>query len=229
MESIPDTLNRFEDELENILNQYELPGRLNDALTAYRAIEEKMKELRVTGEHPTYLAYQRVLAYCLMRQGNILRQLGKPGESMALSELEIAAARASGDQITLARSLMSIATNQIVAGQIEEGNRMLKEARDLFEGGSSYDHKQGLGWYWILQADLMNARIVPGAPTLVIEAANKALEILQPIENWPGVARAYANRAKAYERLGNTIEAAADQEAKLLAENRIKPIDTSEE
>ena len=74
MESIPDTLNRFEDKLEGVLNQYELPGRLNDALTTYRAIEEKLMELGVTAEHPIHPAYQRVIAFCLMRQGNILRQ-----------------------------------------------------------------------------------------------------------------------------------------------------------
>jgi hypothetical protein len=54
----------------------------------------------------------------------------------------------------------------------------------MFENGNSYDHHQGLGWYWILQADLANAKIVEKPPSVVVEIADHALEILKPIENW---------------------------------------------
>ena len=33
--------------------------------------------------------------------------------------------------------------------------------------------------------------------------ADEALEILRPLKNWPGVARAHEARAKAYERMGD--------------------------
>jgi hypothetical protein len=40
-----------------------------------------------------------------------------------------------------------------------------------------------------MRADLVNAELLAAPPEQVIEAANQALEILLPIENWPGVAR----------------------------------------
>ena len=87
---------------------------------------------------------------------------------------------------------------------------MLSEAQLLFKKGDSFDHRQGLGWTWILQADLANARLVDREPDEVIEMATRALDILLPIENWPGVARVYAARATVYEKLGNEEQAAQD-------------------
>jgi len=147
-----------------------------------------------------------------MRQGNILRQMGQTLEALELGEREIPAAQASGDELTLARSLMSNGTNLIVGGEVERGLIMVEEARSLFEAGDSDDFKQGLGWYWILQADLANAGLVDIQATEVIQAADQAFAILSPLENWPGVARAYAGRAQAYESIGDDSAAAADRQ-----------------
>lgn len=73
--------------------------------------------------------------------------------AVALGEREMAAAHTSGDGITLTRSLMSNGTNKIVGGDTGRGLGLLKEARSLFDTGQSDDHRQGLGWYWILRAD----------------------------------------------------------------------------
>ena len=51
----------------------------------------------------------------------------------------------------------------------------------------------------------------------------RALEILKPIENWPVVARAYAARAKAHEKLGNEEEAAKDRQEQKVSESQIEP------
>jgi hypothetical protein len=135
----------------------------------------------------------------------------QPQEALALAEREMVAARASGDDVALARSLLSNGANQIVAGEAGSGPDLLEEARGLLESGASYDHQQGLGWYWILQAELANAGLVEQELTRVVEAAERALEVLTPIENWPGVARAYAARADAHERMGNEGAAAEDR------------------
>ena len=107
----------------------------------------------------------------------------------------------------LARSLMSNGTNRIITGDARKGLELMEEARELFEGGESYDHQQGLGWYWILQADLANAGIIEREPAKVLEITGRALAILKPIENWAGVTRAYAAKVEAYERMGNEEEA----------------------
>jgi hypothetical protein len=117
---------------------------------------------------------------------------------------------------------MSNGANHLVAREIEKGLRLLEEARILFENGNSYDHRQGLGWYWILQADLVNAKIVEKTPSEVIEFADRALEILKPIENWPGVARAYAARAKAHENTGNQDAAGKDRKEQKDYESKVE-------
>jgi hypothetical protein len=133
----------------------------------------------------------------------------------------MAAARACGDQLTLARSLMSNGTNLIVGGEVERGLSMVEEAHSLFEAGDSDDFKQGLGWYWILQADLMNAGLIDGQASEVVLAADQALTILSPLQNWTGVARAYAARAQAYESVGDEAAAAVDRQKQRCYEDKV--------
>lgn len=216
-------LKEIENQIESALWDLELHDELDKALEVYRAAEAKLEELGITLENPAYGEQQRVFSYCLLRQGNILRQKEKPEEALVLSERELAVAHNSGDEITLARSLMSIGTNLIVNREIERGLKLLEEARELFERGDKPDHKQGLGWYWILQADLANTGLVKTEPAEVIKAATRAVDILKPIENWPGLARAYAARVKAYERLGEEEKAGKDRQEQKVSESKIDP------
>ena len=204
-------INEIENQIEDALWSLELHGEIEKALEIYLEVETKLRALELTIEDPAYTEQQRVLAYCLMRQGNLLRQKGKSEEALALSEREIVAARASKDEIMLARSLMSNGTNRIITGQAGKGMTLLEEAHEIFEDGESYDHQLGSGWYWILQADLANAGIIEREPAEVLKIAERALAILKPIENWPGVARAYAARVEVHKRMGNEEAAAGDR------------------
>jgi tetratricopeptide (TPR) repeat protein len=206
---VPDQLTlikQYEDQIEDALVSFEIPGDLMKALAVYQVVESDLEALAISSGDVAHAEYQRVIAYCLLRQGNILRQMGQTTEAQKLSEREVAAARASGDQLTLARSLMSNGTNMIVGGELEEGLTLLEEARTLFEAGDNDEFKQGLGWYWILQADLGNAGIIELEVGEIVGAADHALE------NWPGIARGYAARAKAYETLGDEATAEADRQ-----------------
>lgn len=222
MADISEIIKGIDNQIEEALWALEVHDEIDKALEAYQDAESKITALALPLEHPAFAEQQRVLAYCLMRQSNLLRQMDKPEEAFALSERELTAARLSGDEITLARSLMSNGANYIVARDIEKGMNLLEEARALFEGGDSYDHQQGLGWYWILQADLVNAGIVEKTSAEVIESANRALEILKLIENWPGVARAYAARAKVHESTGNQDAAAQDRKEQQVYESKVE-------
>jgi tetratricopeptide (TPR) repeat protein len=222
MAGISERIKEIEDQIEKALWELELHDELDKALEVYQDAQVKLEELGINPNDPDYPEQQRVVSYCLMRQGNLLRQKEKPREALALGEQEILAARASGDEITLARSLMSNGTNLIITGELEQGLMLLEEARELFEKGKTYDHKQGLGWYWILHADLANAKLVKREPAEVIEIATRALNILKPIENWPGVARAYAARGKAHEMMGHKQQALKDHQKQKEYENKIE-------
>ncbi|MFX0063432.1 MAG: hypothetical protein ACFFC7_14745, partial [Candidatus Hermodarchaeota archaeon] len=196
------------------LKSYEMENQLKPALKVYQEVENKILALEeITSEHEAYSEQQRVLAYTLMRQANILRQLGKTNEASEVSKREITAARASGDDVTLARSLMSFGTTCAASGEVKSGLEYIEEAQTIFSKGTSYDHKQGLGWCWILKADLINAGILSKEQEDVIKVTTQAIELLKSIGNWPGVTRAYEARAKAYEQLGNETAASADLEA----------------
>lgn len=218
---------QIENQIEKALWDFEVRDKLDEALNVYQEAEVELEALGITADDPEHTEQQRVLAYCLMRQGNILRQKGKMQEAALLGEREIAAARACGDEITLARALMSNGTNLIVAGEIERGLKLIEDCRKLVENGDSYDHKQMSGWYWILQADLANAGLVKKEPAEIISNANHALDLLMPIENWPGVARAYAARATAHEKLGEVEEAKKDRAEQKIYENKVKPREES--
>ena len=211
MNNIVETINAYEQEIDSALETYEQNENLDEALLVYQTVESKLLELDLQPDDPAYPRWQAVLAYCLLREGNILRQSGQPQAAMQLSEREIAAARSSGDDITLARSLMSLGTTLIAQGDLDRGLSAVKEARHHFENGDSYDHHQGLGWYWVLRADIANAGLQQLDPIEVLNYTVYAINILEPIENWPGVSRAYAARAVAHDNLGDPVAASEDR------------------
>lgn len=223
MSKITAKIKLVEEQIERGLWDLEINEQIDQALQVYREAEAELLGLNLGADHPAYRELQRVLSYCLMRQGNLLRQIGQPKEAMKLGEREILAANASGDEITLARSLMSNGTNLIVMEEIETGLKRLEDARRLLEKGDSIDHMQGLGWYWVLRADLANVGMLKAEPAEVIEITTQALDILLPIENWPGVARLYAARAKAHEKLRELEEAAKDRLEQEKYERKTKP------
>ena len=60
--------------------------------------------------------------------------------------------------------------------------------------------------------DLANADMGQISPAEIIEIAGKVLEILVPLENWHGVARAYLARAIAHEQTGDLAAAERDRQ-----------------
>ena len=88
------TVRQCEGQIEQALWSLEVNGKVKEALAVYRAAEATLQALEVADDQPVCAEQQRVLAYCLMRQGNALRQLGQSQEALTVSEREVAAARA---------------------------------------------------------------------------------------------------------------------------------------
>jgi len=213
MNDILSTIHQLEAEIEAALESCEENEQFDQALDSYRQVEAKLLALELAPGEPGYQAQQGVLAYCLMRQANLLRIAGQKGEALALGQREIAAARASGDDLALARSMINLGATLIASGELAQGLEFTEQARALFEKSDQPDYRQGLGWYWILRADLINLGYLPLAAREVIAAADQALEILLPLENFPGLARAYAARAEAHTTLNDLPAAEADRQA----------------
>lgn len=196
-------INRSAAQIDSALVKFEQAERLPEALAAYRAVDSVLTRLALDAAHPHYRQKQRVHAQCLLRLGNILRQLDQSEEARRVSQRELQAARAAGDTLTLARTLISNGATFIATGAREQGLALMEEARSLFALSRSAESRQGLGWYWILQADLAQAGFTSRTPSERVACADSALRLLLPLENWPGVARAYAARAQAHESMGD--------------------------
>ena len=66
-------IKEIENQIEAALWDSEVHEELEKALQVYRDAEGKLNELQIGEDNPAYPEQQRVLSYCLMRQGNILR------------------------------------------------------------------------------------------------------------------------------------------------------------
>ena len=107
MTSTADRIRECEERAEKALWSLEVAGRSAEALAIYEQASADLEQVLAHCDSATAQDAQRALAYCLMRQGNMLRVLGRAEEAARASEREIAAARASGNPLTLARSLLS--------------------------------------------------------------------------------------------------------------------------
>ena len=107
-----------------------------------------------------------------MREANALRALGRHPEAAPLADQEMSAALASGDRLSIARAMFSLGSTCLANGEIERGLKLLGDARPMFEHGDDAEHRQGLGWWYIIQADIGNSGLIVASPEQTLEAAD---------------------------------------------------------
>jgi hypothetical protein len=87
LQELSDEIKTIENQIEATLWDSEVHEELEKALQAYQDAEGKLEALGLGEDSPAYPEQQRVLSYSLMRQGNILRQLGKPRKPSSLASV----------------------------------------------------------------------------------------------------------------------------------------------
>jgi tetratricopeptide (TPR) repeat protein len=216
----------LEQKAEETLDTLERENRWEEALGLYRLAGAEVDALDIPREDAAYAdAYReakRVRAYLYLREANALRALGRAAEAAALGDKELESAMASRDSISIARAMFSLGATCLASGRIERGLKLMDDARPMFEYRDDDDHRQGLGWWYIIQADIRNAGIVSDSPQAVLALADKALDVLRPLKNWPGLARAHAARALAFEELGDPESARLARAAQTMAEATLR-------
>lgn len=227
------TLKDLQARTDSSLEALEQDQRWAEALELYQLAGAEVEALPIPRDDPTYTgAYRearRVRAYLYLREANALRALGRPQEAAALGEKEVEAAWASGDMITIARATFSLGGTCLANGEMERGLKLLDDSKGMFEHGQGEDFQQGLGWWYIIQADIRNNGMLPDTPQAALELANQALALLRPLKNWPGVARAHAARAQAYDQLGNAEQARLARAAEQMAQGLMRSERTPDE
>lgn len=211
---------------DSTLEALEQDNRWAEALELYQLAGAEVDALPIPRGDPKYKGpyreAKRVRAYLYLREANALRALGRPQEAAALGDKEVEAAWASGDMITIARATFSLGGTCLANGEMERGLKLLEDSKRMFEHGQGEDFQQGLGWWYIIQADIRHNNMVSDSPEAVLELANKALELLRPLKNWPGVARAHAARARAYEQLNDAEQARLARAAEQMAQSLMR-------
>lgn len=235
MADIDAVLRELQTRADSTLEALEQEERWAEALEVYQLAGTEVDTLSASipradpNYRGPYREARRVRAYLYLREANALRALGRPEEAAELGEKELEAAWASGDMISIARATFSLGGTCLANGETERGLKLLSDAKAMFEHGKGEDFEQGLGWWHIIQADVRNGGLVPDPPQAALDLADAALRILRPIKNWPGVARAHAARAKAFERLGEAASARQARAAEQMARDLMRAARTPEE
>lgn len=220
------SLSEIEHRTEDALTALEQAERWDEALEVYRAAGEEVDNFVFSRKDPNekqaYREAKRIRSYLYMREANAYRALGRPQDAVKPSELSLETALASGDGISIARAMFSLGTTYMASGDKERGLKHFNDSKGMFEHATDEDHQQGLGWWYIIKADLRNKGYIEGPPQMALEAANKALELLRPLKNWPGVARAHEARAAAYDHMGDTHNAELARTAQKMAQEMVK-------
>jgi tetratricopeptide (TPR) repeat protein len=216
-----EVLRELEARTDEALGTLEQNGQWPEALAIYQAAGAEVDALSVARRDPAYRAVRKLRAYLYLREANALRALGRHAEALPLAEQELSAAMASGHQLSIARAMFSLGSTCLANGEVERGLKLLDDSRPMFEHHDDPDHRQGLGWWHIIQADIGNSGLAPTPPEYALQQAEQALAILRPLENWPGIARAHAARARAYERLGDEATARVARAAAQMAAARL--------
>jgi hypothetical protein len=204
---------------EDALGTLERDNRWEEALAIYHAAGAEVDALTqaASRKDPIYRPAKKLRAYLYLREANALRALGREAEAAPLAEAELSAAMGTGEGLTIARAMLSLGTTCLVNGQTERGLKLIAESRPMFEHVDNPEYRQALGWWYIVQADLSAAGLLETTAEHALDCAQTALSILRPLENWPGVARAHAARAAAYDRLGDAHAAQVARAAEQMA------------
>jgi tetratricopeptide (TPR) repeat protein len=215
---------QFEEAIEDALWHLEIEGEAALALAEYERVTHELETALSVGQVKEADALA-VLSYGYLRQANIVRIQGDLEKAHALGEVSVRLGRASDDPLALARALLNHA-GTLAMTKDPALRPSLDEALSLFSAGSSKDHVQGVGWHWILVADLCDAELLPGGSSKAIDAAKSALDVLIPIDNRQGIVRAWSALARAYEKTGDldagqrAREAAQDAAERAQSEKR---------
>jgi tetratricopeptide (TPR) repeat protein len=212
-------VDEIEKRTEAALGELEHEGRWAEALAIYAGAGAEVDALGIPRADPAYKPARRLRAYLYLREANALRALGRHAEAAPLADKELSAAMASGDHLSIARAMFSLGTTCVANGETERGLKLLADSKPMFAHHEDDDHRQGLGWWHVVMADLNNLGLHPALPQQALADADEALSILRPLKNWPGIARAHLARAAALERLGDSDSAKVAQTSAQMAQN----------
>jgi tetratricopeptide (TPR) repeat protein len=223
MDEMLATINKYETQIYQIGEELKRSGRISEALSSLQEIERQLEQMDILPVGEPYRERERVMAICLNRQADELRNLIRFKEAGDVSERELIRARQSGHLITLANALLSDGNSKLMNNDFINGEHAIEEAQRLFESGDTRAHIHGLGRYWLFRAKVILDGELRHPTSEALTAADNAVNSFLRIDDCSYSSKAILLRAKAQRLLGETELAALDiQKAQRLKSKRIK-------
>jgi tetratricopeptide (TPR) repeat protein len=142
-----------------------------------------------------------------MRKAGVLLQTGKAERGEQLMHQAVDYAEQSNNSLIIARAKLGIGVFYGSTNRFEEAEKLLTEALSSFGKGTDYDSKQGYGWALLNLGGLYGKQ---GKWIMAEQKLAEAIELLEAIGNWVGVASAYELKSKHDSALGNAELTKAD-------------------
>jgi len=196
----------WEEKVEKEGLAWEMEGELERALNSYDALLREAEEVTLTSQLEDR-EKKAIVAYLLMRKAGVLLRTGKVEEGEMLINQALTYAERSGNLLILGRVKLGLGVFYGSKGRFEEGEKLLKEALLSFNEGADYDSRQGAGWALL---NLGGLYLKQRRLDLAEKKLAEAIELLETIQNWVGVASAYELKAKLNSIKGNHALAKGD-------------------
>lgn len=189
--------NRIEEgiELEKKLQHEKAQEIYEEVLSELDKVEIKDSEINDKCE---------LLASVLMRKGNLMVVFGKKTDAEAYFKESIKYARQSENSVIIGRSALGLGVFYGSTGDFESAEKLLTEAKTIFEGNDDFDNQQGLGWC-LLTLGGFYAKL--GKIEMAFTQFDEAIQVLEKINNFVGVATTYEYKSiinKQLERLDDS-------------------------
>ena len=188
-------------ELEKKL-QYDKAHEIYESVLSELDKLDNLQENEIKEKH-------ELMASVLMRKGNLMMVNENQSEAEKYLKESLVHAQKSQDSITIGRSTLGLGVHYGSIGDLESSEQLLKEARSIFEAKDDFDNQQGLGWC-LLTLGGFYAKL--GKIEMAFTQFDEAIQVLEKINNFVGVATTYEYRATINRQLDKPDDSKQDLE-----------------
>ncbi|HXX87140.1 MAG TPA: cupin domain-containing protein [Candidatus Acidoferrum sp.] len=197
---------KFEERIDKEGLVWEEKEQFEKAIEAYDKLLAEIEAASPTNQSEKN-GKNAIEAYLLMRKAGVFLQTGKTEIGEQLMHQASKHAKQSSNSLIIARAELGLGVFYGSTNRLEKGEKRLKAALRSFSKGTDYDSKQGYGWALL---NLGGLRRKQGKLHQAEQNLLEAINTLEIIKNWVGVASAYELKAKVNEAKGNVELARED-------------------
>ena len=197
----------------------------DNALEIYESVLSELNQLDNLQEHEIKDKHE-LMASVLMRKGNVMMVFENKSEAEGYLKESLDHAKKSQDSVTIGRSTLGLGVHYGSIGDQEGSEKMLLEAKANFEANDDFDNQQGLGWCLLTLGGLY-AKL--GKFELAFDQFDQAVQVLDDIDNFVGVATTYEYKASINRQLDKLDDSKHDLENAIVFYEKEGMVEKAEE